>query len=268
MAAMSIVPTSNTLPIGFETQAQAMERRAYRIHVLLGGNKQQQRLAAKLQRCRKGNRCNNGACNVCTRQFRLRLLRKLQPILDSRPHWTRASVVPADLLFVEGELAAVDLNAIKNKIAKRLERWSLRNRIVIAGIDISLNTENNATIGWQLHLYMLIEGHHTPQLEEAVKATFPPDKTVRVPFHFTQVTGKPGSVTTYLFKSVFWRRSRYTVYERWPVIRTRNLPLKRPELRELLEFLGRYPIGARLILRGLRRDGRRLIVTKRGKPSK
>jgi hypothetical protein len=264
---MAIIPGSESPPDGFETHAQAVNRLVFRIHVLRGGNKTQQQLAGKLQRCQKGSRCNNGACNVCTRQFRLRLLRKLQPILDSRPHWTRASVVPADLLFVEGELATVDLNAIKNKIAKRLERWSLRNRIVIAGIDISLNAENNATIGWQLHLYMLIEGHHTPQLEEAVKATFPPDKTVRVPFHFTQVTGKPGSVTTYLFKSVFWRRSRYTVYERWPRTRTRNQPLKRPELRELLEFLGRYPVGARLILRGLRRDGRHLIVTKRRKPS-
>ena len=105
--------------------------------MLLGGNRQQRRLAAKLQRCRKGNRCNNGACNVCTRLFRLRLLRDLQPILNLRPHWTRASVVPADLVFGEGELANVDLYAIKAKIAKQLERWSLKDRIVIAGIDIS-----------------------------------------------------------------------------------------------------------------------------------
>jgi hypothetical protein len=265
---MPTIPSTNVTPDGFETRAQAVNRLAFRIHVLLGGNRQQRRLAAKLQRCRKGNGCNTGACNVCTRLFRLRLLRQLQPILDSRPNWTRASVVPADLLFVEGELAEVDLNALKNKIAKRLERWSLRNRIVIAGIDISLNLQDNEAVGWQLHLYMLVEGSHTPQLEEAVKATFPPDKTVRVPFHFTQVTGKPGSVLTYLFKSVFWRRSRYTVYERWPKNRTRNQPLKRPELRELLEFLGRYPVGARLILRGLRRDGRHLIVTKRGKLGK
>ena len=111
---MSIIPTSNLLPEGFETHAQA-ERRAYRIQVLRGGNKPQQLLAAKLQRCRKGNRCNNGACDVCTRLFRLRLLGQLQPILDSRPHWTRASVVTADLLFVEGELADVDLNAVRTK---------------------------------------------------------------------------------------------------------------------------------------------------------
>jgi hypothetical protein len=134
----------------------------------------------------------------------------------------------------------------------------LPNRIVIAGIDISLNLEDNEAVGWQLQLYMLVEGEHTPRLEEAVKATFPPEKTARVPYHFTQVTGALRTVS-YLYKSVFWRRSRYTLFERRP--RTKNQPLKRSELRELLEFLGRYPVGARLILRGLRRDGRHLIVT-------
>jgi hypothetical protein len=107
---MPIIPNSDGPPDGFETQAQAMDERAYRIHVLLGGNRQERRLAAKLRRCRKGTRCNNGAGNVCTRLFRLRLLRQSHPILDSRPNWTRALVVPADLLFVEGELANVDLN--------------------------------------------------------------------------------------------------------------------------------------------------------------
>ena len=135
---MSIVPTRNALPEGFETHVEAEERRAYKIEVLSGGNKAQQQLAGKLQRCRKGDRCNTGACDVCERLFRLRLLRQLQPILDSRPHWTRASVVTADFLFTPGELADVDLNALRRKISKRFERWSLRNRIVIAGIDISL----------------------------------------------------------------------------------------------------------------------------------
>lgn len=264
---MANILTNNLLPEGFETHTQAVKRRAFSILVLLGGNRQQRRIAAKLQRCRKGHRCKLGACNVCERLFRLRLLRLLQPILNSRPRWTRASVVTADLPFAEGELTKVDLNAIKSKITKRLERWSLRSRIVIAGIDISLNTEDNIKLGRQLHLYLIIEGEHTPQLEEAVKATFPPEKTAKVPYHFKQVTGKPGAVT-YLYKSVFWRRSRYTVFERWPKNRTRNQSLKRPELREALELLGRYPVSARLILRGLRRNGRHLIVTKRRKPGK
>jgi hypothetical protein len=204
---MSIIPTRNALPEGFETHVEAEERRACKIEVLGGGNKTQQQLAGKLQRCRKGNRCNSGACDVCTRLFRLRLLSQLQPILASRPHWTRASVVTADFLFAPGELADVDLDALRRKISKRFERWSLRNRIVIAGIDISLNLEDNEAVGWQLHLYMLVEGEHTPRLEEAVKATFRPETTARVPYHFTQVTGALRTVT-YLYKAVFWRRSR------------------------------------------------------------
>lgn len=170
-------------------------------------------------------------------------------------------MVPADLLFAEGDLANADLDALRKKISKRLERWSLRNRIVIAGIDISLNTENNKTVGWQLHLYMLVEGERNIQLEEAVKATFPPEPTAHVPYHFQQRSGKMKAVT-YLYKAIFWRRSAYTVYERWPR-RTKNQPLESPELRELQEFLGRYPVDARLILRGIRRDGAHLIITRR-----
>lgn len=258
---MSII-AGNSLPDGFETYSEAKDRRAYKIEVLSGGNRAQRRLAEKLQRCRKGARCNCGACDVCARLFRMRLFRQLQPILASRPHWTRASVVPADLLFDTGELVNVDLNALRRKISKRFERWSLRDRIVIAGTDISFNTEDNEPIGWQLHLYILVEGEHTAQLEEAVKGTFRAEPTARVPYHFKQLSGTIRPVS-YLYKAIFWRRSRYTLYERHPQIR--NLPLKRPELRELLEFLGRYPVGARLILRGLRRDGRRLIITSRRK---
>ncbi len=254
---MAII-SPNTSPGGLETYQQAKDRRAYKIHVLSGGNGAQRRLAVKIKSCLKGNRCNCGACDVCARLFRVGLLRQLEPIIASRPHWTRASVVLADFLFAEGELANVDLKALRQKISKRFERWSLRNRIVIAGIDISFNIQDNDPVGWQLHLYMLIEGEHTLQLEEAVKATFPPEPTALVPYNFTQLSGKVKPVT-YLYKGIFWRRSRYTILGRRP--RTRNLPLKRPELRELLEFLGNYPVGARLILRGIRRNGRHLIAT-------
>ena len=81
-------------------------------------------------------------------------------------------------------LANADLNAIRKKIAKRFERWSLRNHIIIAGIDIAYNLEDNEKVGWQLHLYMLVEGEQTLQLEEAVKATLPPEPTAPVPYKF------------------------------------------------------------------------------------
>jgi hypothetical protein len=42
--------------------------------------------------------------------------------------------------------------------------------------------------------------------------------------------------------------------------RTKGLPLKDSDLRELLPFLDQHPIGARLILRGIRRNGSRLVI--------
>ena len=94
-------------------------------------------------------------------------------------------------------------------IDKRLERSSLRRRIVMAGIDISLNLQDNNIIGWQLHLYMLIEGENTLRLREATKAAFPPEPTAPTPYDFDEVND-PSNCVTYLFKAIFKRRSRYT----------------------------------------------------------
>ena len=243
-------------PDGFETLADAKRRRAQKIQSLHQGDKDQQRLADKLERCRKGSRCESGACDVCLRLYRLRLYRQTGPVLAARPHWTRASVVPAGFLLSPGELTNVGLKALGEMIDKRLERSSLRHRIVIAGIDISLNLQDNNIIGWQLHLYMLVEGENTLRLREAIKAAFPPEPTASIPYDFDQVNA-PSNCVTYLFKAIFKRRSRYTNANGH---RTKSLPLKGRELRELLQFLDKHSVGERLILRGIRRNGRRLVI--------
>lgn len=243
-------------PQGFETFAEATKRRAQKIQILGRGNGDDQRLAAKLELCRKGNRCRSGACDVCLRLYRLRLLRQTSPVLASRLHWTRASVVPDELLVSLGELTIVELKALGEMIDKRLERSSLRRRIVMAGIDISLNLQDNNIIGWQLHLYMLVEGENTLRLREAIKAAFPPEPNAPIPYDFDEVND-PSNCVTYLFKAIFKRRSRYTNAAGH---RTKSLPLKGRELRELLQFLDKHSVGERLILRGIRRNGRRLVI--------
>jgi hypothetical protein len=252
-------------PDGFETLADAKKRRAQKIRNLGQGDKEQRRLGDKLERCRKGCRCASGACDVCLSLYRLCLFRQTGPVLAARLYWTRASVVPAGFLRPLGELANVELKALGEMIDKRLERSSLRQRIVIAGIDISLNIQDNNIIGWQLHLYMLIEGENTLRLREAIKAAFSPEPTAPIPYDFAEVN-TPSDCVTYLFKAIFKRRSRYANANGQS--RTRSLPLKGPELRELPQFLDRHSIGERLILRGLRRNGRLVTISKRQKASK
>jgi hypothetical protein len=247
------------LPDGFEALAEAQQRRRQRSRLLQRGNGADQHLGIKLANCRKGRRCGSEADPICIGKFRLWLYRQALPIFASRPHWTRASIVTAGVLIRYGQLHSFNLHAFVKRIAKRLERSSLRNRIMFCGVDVSLNLRNNVIIGWQFHLYVLIEGRSTTALHEALKAAFPPEPTAKAPYKF-RLAADPESAITYLYKSMFCRRSEYTAPN--GKRRTKIQPLKGPELRELLVFLDRYPIGTRLILRGLRRDGKHLIPTR------
>ncbi len=245
------------VPEGFETYAQAKARRERKVRLLSKGDAAQRRVAEKLRQCRKARRCDSGACDVCVGLSRLGLLRQARTIFVQSPHWTRASVVPAGFLFAVGQLKSVDLDALAKKIDKRLERSSLRDRIVFAGIDVSLNLQDSEILGWQLHLYLLIQGENTLRLREAIKAAFPPEPTAPMPYDFDEISD-PSNRITYLLKAIFRRRCRYSRANGRAGIAAQ--PLKSPELKELLLFLDQYPIGTRLVLRGLRRNGRRLTI--------
>ena len=184
---MPTVPNKKPIPEGFETRAAAKERCAHKIQILLGGNAQEQLLAEKLARCRKDNPCNSGDCDFCLGNYRLWLYRQSLSIFAACPSWTQASVIPPGFLIPFNELSNVDLSALASKIEKRLARSSLRNRLAFVGIDISLNLQDNEILGWQLHLYMLIEGENTLRLQEAIKAAFPPEPTAKVPHKFDEV---------------------------------------------------------------------------------
>jgi hypothetical protein len=247
-------------PEGFETVAEAKRRRAAKIRILANGTPEEQQLGVRLSQSGNKFRYKSGACDISVGLFRLWLYRRALPILSARPHWTRASVIPAGFLIPYGELTSVDLQAIAKVIDKRLERSSLRNRIIIIGIDISLNVQDNKIVGWQLHLYLLIEGEDSTPFREAIKAAFPPEPTADEPYKFKDVTDAESAIT-YLFKSIFNRRSCYRAANGRP--RTSKQSLKGPDIRELMVFLDRFPIGARLILRGLRQNGKRLTLMKR-----
>ena len=258
--AMATPPVKKPKPEGFETLAAAKKRCVKKSRILSVGNQLAQQLAEKLGRCQKHNPCNSGDCDFCLGNYRLRLYRQSLAIFAARPNWTRASVIPAGFLKEFDGLPNVNLSALASMIDKRLARSSLRKRLAFVGIDISLNLQDNEILGWQLHLYILIEGENTLRLQEAIKAAFPPEPTAKVPHKFDEVND-PSNRITYLFKAIFKRRSRYT--DANGQARTKSLPLKGSDLRELLPFLDQHPIDARLILRGIRRNGSRLVIIKK-----
>jgi hypothetical protein len=195
------------------------------------------------------------------REFRLWWTGEAVKILLQRPRWTRCSIITKGLLVPYGQLATFDLDAAVKRIRKSIERSSVRGRIVLGALDLSLNLEQNKMVGWQFHLYLLIEGDNDNRFEAAVKKAFPPEPTALAPYDFTRVSD-PLEVLTYAYKALFERRSGFIGND--GVHRTKDLPLKGADLRELLPFLGKYKVvGARLILCGLRRNGQHLVFTPR-----
>jgi hypothetical protein len=61
-----------------------------------------------------------------------------------------------------------------------------------------------------------------------------------------------------LYTSKFFRRSWYSEKKK---AHTARLPLTGADLQQLVAFLGKYQIGARLVLNGLRWDGKMLAPT-------
>jgi len=236
-----------------------LRRRADRRKLKLG-KKRQQRVGRTLGQCRRRCRCGTEACRVCLREFRIWWSGEAVKVLARRPHWTRCSVITKGLLVPYARLANFDLDAEVKRIRKRLERSDIPDRLVLGALDVSLNLEDNAMVGWQWHLYLLIEGKNDAELQQAVKDAFPLEPTALSPYDFEEVAD-PLKVVTYTYKALFERRSGYNTSQHNH--RTKGQRLKGDDLRELLPFLANYKVGARLILRGASRNGQRLVFTAR-----
>jgi hypothetical protein len=244
--------------MNFETFGDAIQWRRIQRKKLAAGNKSQRLAARTLKKCRRGHRCGTETCRVCLREFRINWTGEAVKIVLQRPNWTRCSIIPAGLLVPPGQLSTFDLPAQIKRFRKRIARSALKGRAVLGGLDVSLNLENNALVGWQFHLYMLVEGENDAALQQQVKSAFPPEQTALQPYDFSDIDD-PVEVATYAYKSLFSRRSGFVGKD--GNHRTKIQPLKDAELRELLQFLSKHKVGARLILAGVRRHGQRLTFT-------
>jgi hypothetical protein len=246
----------------FETFEDALAWRTIHRKQLLSGDQQQRQVARHLNSCRKSARCKTEACRVCLREFRIGWVGEITKIVLRKPNWTACSIITKDLLVPYGSLQTFDLKAAIKRIQKRLERSQIPDRIVVGGLDISLNLNNNNTTGWQVHPYLIVEGDNDELLQRAIKAAFPPEPSAAKPYQFREVED-PLKAISYAYKSVFKCRSAFTDGE--GKAQTDNLPLKGPDHRELLQFLDQHKVGSRAILRWVRRNGKSFALIK---PSK
>lgn len=181
--------------MNFETFEDAIHWRKVHRTKLKTATRRQRRAARPLMKCRRGHRCDTEACRVCLREFRLWWLGEAVRIVVQRPHWTRCSVIPEGWLVPYKQLSGFDLDAEIKRIRKRLERSALHGRVVLGGVDVSLNVLNNRIVGWQFHVYLIAEGANDKVLRNAIKAVFSPEPTAQEPYHFEQIDKQASSTS-------------------------------------------------------------------------
>lgn len=239
-----------------ETLACVEQRRSEYIRLLRrSADPIAHRLANTLDGCEPERRCESAACPVCVRRFRKRLLKQLKPVYKREPHWIRASIIPANCLRPIGRLHGFDLAKAKKTWLKRLMRAPaiLRNAILVGGVDVSVNVEENVIQGHQVHLYLAIAAPNSKKLRKAIRKTFAPELSAKRPYLVTDIEDF-GPVFSYTMKPMFCRRLSYR-NESGQRKGSDVSPLP-SELEEILLWLAEYEIGDRQILRGLRRNGR------------
>lgn len=218
-------------------------------------------LADTLLECSPLSLCKLEACPVCMLHFRRGLVDEAMRIDLRCGGWSLATIIPEGHLYRAGDLQTADLPKLVRTVNKCIERSAFGDAIVVGGIDVSFNTFSNNDIGWQLEVQLMINRPCSDAMKSQVRAAFRLAERAHRP-----VMVKPVQPTsedffrclTYSYKSMFSRRSSYLVPNRRgpdypPEKQVRDLPLKAPQVVELAEWLGRYPIGARLILRNIKR---------------
>jgi hypothetical protein len=247
-----------------ESFADAIKWRRVHRHKLKRASKEQRLATRPMRKCRRKHRCGTEACRVCMRDFCVSWAGEAIKVLLQRSGWTRCSIITKGLMVPRGGLDKFDLKREVKRIRKRLERSGIGDRVVLGALDLSLNVENNVVAGWQFHAYLIVEGEDDRALRKIIKRAFPPEPTASAPYGFAEVSD-PLQALTYAYKSVIMCRSGYTNQK--GKHGTADQPLKRADLCELLAFLGKYKVGARLILCGVRRNGQRLMFTRSDRPS-
>ncbi|WP_441228139.1 hypothetical protein AB7813_12795 [Tardiphaga sp. 20_F10_N6_6] len=253
----SLWVTARRKPFDRETQDQCKRWQAQSIRVLSTSNFPGTNLALKLRGCSPQKPCVSEACTKCMFDFRSRLLE--QSINVMPVGGTAYSIITEGLQFPIGGLFRLNVRKVVRRLQKRIERSPLlTNCLILGALDVSLEIPLQGPPFWQLHLYILIDHPKGKALTTAIKAAFPPEPAAKKPYSSRKLVDRLEPVG-YSYKMRFDTHHSYINEETGNLnrdIKRNYIPDKHQP--ELLLFLDSYPIGRRMLLRGIRRHGRRL----------
>lgn len=264
----------------FETLAKARKAQRRLIQALNNENGlYHYSLASTLADCgaREGGArryCNRVPCPVCGRALRRWYTSNFAEL--ARPfratdgtYGVVATVIMSGLRSPIGQLYAKDLADIRRRVSRGLSR--LRNDCpVVGGVDVSFNEAGGSREPgqYQVHMALAFLGHESAEkdldrLGKRLKRCFRLEPTSKKPVVVDPLRD-PVRQGSYLLKMMFSRRVSYQTSD--GARRTRDLPLKGPQLAEIAMWLDRWKPLDRLLLRDVVLRNHRLVVRPAPKP--
>lgn len=180
------------------------------------------KLARKLKKCQRGQRCGSAACPKCDRAFQRMMVdwskRFTKQLPDGTTFWIGTIVPPFKYYSVMGEAALVDRQA---RFYKRLHRAFKQHGVIAAfgALDLSAN-EHSTTLfepHYRPHLWAILvvkfEGSSDDRISKRNTLTrelttdFPSTELINYPVVLQDFDGKP-ECFPYGFKSWWCIRSR------------------------------------------------------------
>jgi hypothetical protein len=218
----------------------------------------------KLTECTQFARCGSGLCPVCVRILRRKFLLFLHREKLSHLKWLSVTVRVSGWTKYPGDLAPfgpyrdrADVKALLD----RLRRNGDGNAVAFGSIETFFKTVANEPVGKPFHLHLLTSGIPHKEVEKAIKKTFDLDQLAVFPVVIKSVKDSLGDfvkTASYVFAQPYWKSS----YPDSDSRHGRGVFPQPHELAELIANLGAHPVGDRLILMGIRRDGSKFHLTK------
>jgi hypothetical protein len=254
-----------TLLPGFETRADARNRRDVLVKHLLGGDYHQRRAGHALRRCRATAPCEQPICPRCVRQVRRSFV---QAALDCIDHVRRScqlkntpitafSAVLTEEQYAAGDLADADLHRINERLQRRHLRCGFS--LVFAGVDLSFNTRSDGLEQpyWQFQVYGVVVGLDCDGTKVALAYLYPKTPNTSRPLRVRKCDDLAKALS-YIIKPYFSERVNYR--DTTGRMNIHTVRLKPDQIRELAPWLFQYPLTERYLLTGARRYSDRIEV--------
>lgn len=177
-----------------------------------------------------------------------------------------ASIVPAGLTAAAGSLSAIAPRQAVELVWDAFQRVDCGDCRMLGGVDVSFNElagANQKPGHFQVHASVAILGHPSDErsrkrLCELIKSALDLEPTAHVPVQVKELRD-PVEQLSYLMKRVFIRR--VSIIDNRERRNTLPCPLKTAQEAEITAWLSGFPQTDRIILKGLRRYGDRIVPT-------